>query len=270
VEHTEGHDKEHPIVLEGYTKDEFSCLLRVMFPRTKALISGTKWELSLKKEEWVSVLKLSTIWNMSHIRQYAIHRLSTDEAQALTSIEKIQLAREYSVAKWMEEGLISLVTGGYRLTHADLTTLGWETSALILWIRDNSIPSLSSPFRFTQDMIQCRNCSSNLTSESLGSELECYSCDLRLPLGIGEHTVPVASFSVENASELGKFDPGPLVKLEDIRCSACECRFYSKSFRCPSCSVSKSMVRIALKKRIDEKIDEVFGDEIREYKLVVD
>jgi hypothetical protein len=33
VERTEGQDKEHPIVLEGYTKDDFSCLLRVMYPR---------------------------------------------------------------------------------------------------------------------------------------------------------------------------------------------------------------------------------------------
>ena len=30
--HTEGQDREHPIVLEGYNKDEFACLLRVMYP----------------------------------------------------------------------------------------------------------------------------------------------------------------------------------------------------------------------------------------------
>ena len=30
--HTEGGDREHPIVLEGYKKDEFSCLLKVMYP----------------------------------------------------------------------------------------------------------------------------------------------------------------------------------------------------------------------------------------------
>ena len=29
---TEGQDREHPIVLEGYKKDEFSCLLKVMYP----------------------------------------------------------------------------------------------------------------------------------------------------------------------------------------------------------------------------------------------
>ena len=30
--HAEGHDREHPIVLEGYKKEEFSCLLKVMYP----------------------------------------------------------------------------------------------------------------------------------------------------------------------------------------------------------------------------------------------
>jgi hypothetical protein len=29
---TEGQDREHPIVLEGYKKDEFACLLKVMYP----------------------------------------------------------------------------------------------------------------------------------------------------------------------------------------------------------------------------------------------
>ena len=31
--HKEGQDREHPIVLEGYKKDEFTCLLKVMYPR---------------------------------------------------------------------------------------------------------------------------------------------------------------------------------------------------------------------------------------------
>ena len=29
---TEGQDREHPIVLEGYKKDEFASLLKVMYP----------------------------------------------------------------------------------------------------------------------------------------------------------------------------------------------------------------------------------------------
>ena len=159
----------------------------------------------------------------------------------------------------MEEGLTSLVNGDCRLTRADLATLGWETCALILWIRENLIPSLSNPpFRFTRDMIQCGNCSSSLASEL---NTECNYCDLPLD-GIGEHTVSVNSLLQATS---GTIDP--LVKLEDICCSACNRRFYIKSIRCPSCQCSsKSNVKIALKKRMDEKISEIFGEEIREYK----
>jgi hypothetical protein len=89
---SEGQDRDHPIVLVGYKKDEFGCLLKVMYPtyvlnhvmftlhsytdhffylwtfdRATSLISGRNFELHLKKEEWVSVLKLSTIWNMTKV-----------------------------------------------------------------------------------------------------------------------------------------------------------------------------------------------------------
>ena len=86
--HNEGQDRDLPIVLEGYKKDKFACLLKVMYPtyvhivfmhpfflpvdlwtfdRATSLISGKNLELHLKKEEWVSVLKLSTIWNMTKV-----------------------------------------------------------------------------------------------------------------------------------------------------------------------------------------------------------
>jgi hypothetical protein len=84
---SKGRDRDHPVVLEGYKKDEFTCLLKVMYPtyvhviftcidpfylwtfdtRARSLIPGGTLELQLKKEEWVSVLKLSTIWNMTKV-----------------------------------------------------------------------------------------------------------------------------------------------------------------------------------------------------------
>ena len=77
----------YPIVLKGYKKDKFARLLKVVYPRyvhtmfmfhlslsylwtfdrATSPISGEKLELHLKKEEWVSVLKLSTIWNMTKV-----------------------------------------------------------------------------------------------------------------------------------------------------------------------------------------------------------
>jgi hypothetical protein len=83
---SEGQDRDHPIVLEGYKKDEFTCLLKVMYPtyvhvificidfiylwtfdRARFLTPDGTLDLQLKKEEWVSVLKLSTIWDMTKV-----------------------------------------------------------------------------------------------------------------------------------------------------------------------------------------------------------
>jgi hypothetical protein len=44
---SEGQDKEHPIVLEGYKKDEFACLLRVMYPTYVHLLMFMYFDLFL-------------------------------------------------------------------------------------------------------------------------------------------------------------------------------------------------------------------------------
>ena len=92
---TEGQDREHPIVLEGYNKDEFASLLKVMYPtyvhvismgidllylwtsyRAGSLISDEKFELRLEKNEWVNVLKLSTIWGMRKVCRTVVFKLN--------------------------------------------------------------------------------------------------------------------------------------------------------------------------------------------------
>ncbi|KIM37714.1 hypothetical protein M413DRAFT_47828, partial [Hebeloma cylindrosporum] len=132
----EGQDRENPILLEGYKKDEFASLLKVMYPTATSLISGTPPTLDLRlgKEEWVNVLKLSTIWNMERIREYSIHCLSTDFV--VSPMEKIHLARAYKVSAWIKEGVTTLVSSAHRPTFDSLASLGWETAARILWIRD--------------------------------------------------------------------------------------------------------------------------------------
>jgi hypothetical protein len=158
----------------------------------------------------------------------------------------------------MEEGLIDLIFGANKLTRsADLTTLGWKTSALILWIRETSIPSLTSSFCFSQDMIHCGNCPNNLGDEFFE---DCYTCSE--PLGKNAINASVSLLSP------GTIDP--LVKLEDIRCNACGGRCFGVNhglnIRCRSCAKNTSVgnVRISLKKGLDEKIEEIFGEEIKD------
>ncbi|KAJ3511036.1 hypothetical protein NLJ89_g4334 [Agrocybe chaxingu] len=168
----EGRDRERPIVLEGYKKGEFACLLKVMYPTAGSLISGTNFELSLGKEEWVSVLKLSTIWNMKKIRTYAIHRLSTQAA--LLPMEKILLARAHKVAAWLDEGVTSLVNGVPTPELEDLTALGWETAARILW--DDTARSCSSYIGPNYNVrITLGKAAKDMIEEMFGEEIKEYN-----------------------------------------------------------------------------------------------
>jgi len=247
--HSEGQDKEHPIVLEGYKKDEFMCLLKVMYPTAGSLISGPKLNLCLEKEEWVSVLKLSTIWNMTKVRNYAIHRLSTDIA--LSPVEKILLARAHKVAGWLEEGVTNLASGDPSLTLEDVAALGWETAARILWINLKDT-SNANVFRLESGAIKCEYC---LSSASLEFERQAH-----------EDTMP------ENPelSFYGSAPPSGIVPVHGIIFNCGGRAFYS--IHCLSCSRNIDNVKITSYKQMitpNKMIDEMFGGEIEDYKLTM-
>jgi len=97
---------------------------------------------------------------IDQIKQYAIHRLSTDVI--LSPIEKILLARAHRVSVWLDEAITILAGGLPKPKLEDLVTLGWETAARILWIRDNA--NTSNNLCFKRDTIKCGHC---LSSSSL-------------------------------------------------------------------------------------------------------
>jgi len=250
----EGQDRDLPIVLEGYKKDDFACLLKVMYPTATSLISGGNLELHLKKEEWMSVLKLSTIWNMTKIRRYAIHKLSTDEM--LSPIEKFLLARAHGVGAWLDEAVKGLVVCNSMPPFEDLSTLGWETVARILWIRDN-FPLNTVPGNFKRDAIKCMHCSSSSSLINYS-----YGCG-HIASGDAELTYPGS----------GSLIPGTidrLVSFKQIQCLVCRGNpFFSIVVNCNSCSYTyhyshNPMVRVTLDK-MKTMIEEMFGEEIKNY-----
>ena len=125
----------------------------------------------------MSVLKLSTIWNMTkvcqtqslkldrltiifinQIRDYAIHKLSTDAS--FSPIEKILVARAHRVGGWLNDAVTSLATCDPMPTLEDLaSTLGWETVARIFWIRDKLPPKSETALRlrFTRDTLEMQS-----------------------------------------------------------------------------------------------------------------
>ena len=146
-------------------------------------------------------------------------------------------------------------------TLDDLAIFGWETAARILWMRARSqflIPAKTLYFR--RGDIRCRNCSSPASLINLG--YTCESC---------QQVVPA---DVELNVSRPEMVPGRteyLVPVSEIRLSHNNCRgaiFSSFHGRCKTCLCNhdrKSIVRVTPKKVSKEQIEEMFGEEIRNY-----
>ena len=164
----------------------------------------------------------------------------------------------------MGEGVTGLVNSNPGSTLNELATLGWETAAQILWIRDNSPRSGSlipaNTLRFTRDSIKCGYCSS---SSSLINYSNCHSCGQTIPAD-AELTAPgpgTISGTGDN-----------LIRFNTIQCSHCRRAIFNSSIYCPNPSCSQYLstghnVRVTPKKQLDKLIEETFGEEIRNYEV---
>ncbi|KAH6908549.1 hypothetical protein BKA70DRAFT_272301 [Coprinopsis sp. MPI-PUGE-AT-0042] len=156
---SEGMSDDRPIVLAGYKSADFDRFLKVLIPQPLAPSPPI-----LSKEEWISTLKLATIWEMSKIRKAAIEKLSDLKIPA---IERVALAREYHVAAWLQEGVITLATEAHTTKVEEMATvLGWETTARIFMIRDSvlrtALPSVDEHYVKTSRLI-CIYCGATPT-----------------------------------------------------------------------------------------------------------
>ncbi|KDR75510.1 hypothetical protein GALMADRAFT_247952 [Galerina marginata CBS 339.88] len=88
-----------PIRLEGVRQVDFRRLLKLLYPLPVSL------QLSMSKDEWISVLTLSSEWRFLRLRNMAISELQ----RSLTSVEKICLGRERHISSWVIEGFGELV-----------------------------------------------------------------------------------------------------------------------------------------------------------------
>jgi len=180
----------------------------------------------------------------------------------LSPIDKIKLARAHKFGPWLEEGVTSLVDGDQMLTHEELAMLGWETAALILWIKDrlSRSPMNSNALSFRKGSIKCGFCASS--ASLLSGSHNCYSCASVLRTD-EELRCPNIVLSLRTADTV--------VPTQAIMCSKCGKRaFNSTSFFCSACSsTSYPDARISLKKSSKEMIKEVFGEEIKELSMSV-
>ncbi|KAH6907067.1 hypothetical protein BKA70DRAFT_1286143, partial [Coprinopsis sp. MPI-PUGE-AT-0042] len=81
---------------------DFEHFLKAFLPRASAMYDA---EPGLSQDEWISVLKLSTLWRFNELRKLAISHLSWSWPRpTMDPIDRICLAKEYRVYDWLLQG----------------------------------------------------------------------------------------------------------------------------------------------------------------------
>ncbi|RXW12270.1 hypothetical protein EST38_g13585 [Candolleomyces aberdarensis] len=261
AESVEGSDKEHPIVLDGYEATDFRALMKVLYPALNDVISGL---CTLKKDEWVGVLNLSTRWQMKLIREHAIENLSK---MSLTSFEKVTFARAHKVAKWLKEGLNEIVAQEESLESDELKSqLGLETAFRLMWIQNQSLKGTQSRFDppFTLKSLGCCHCRAPMFISPRGC------CDCGINISVDD---PAAIYAFLPSSPTYDYSNFKL-SLEQLRCTKCERQPIDyDTYGCPSCSLATGYKNFRLVPSTvtrqtsgsDVKVNEAFNEEITGY-----
>ena len=83
--------------------------------------------------EWVSILKLSTMWEFTGSRQYAISQIPK---LGISPARQINLARDYHIQEWFLPGLIAYAQQQDAITADDVELLGWDFVLKLLQARE--------------------------------------------------------------------------------------------------------------------------------------
>jgi hypothetical protein len=90
-------------------------------------------EVDLSLAEWISVLKLSTMWEFTGSRQYAISQITK---LGISPARQINLARDYHIQEWFLPGLIAYAQQQDAITADDVDLLGWDFVLKLLQARE--------------------------------------------------------------------------------------------------------------------------------------
>ncbi|SJK98029.1 uncharacterized protein ARMOST_01285 [Armillaria ostoyae] len=144
----EGSIDDNPIRLQGITKLDFERLLKYMYPTNIPPV------LTKPLEDWISILKLSTMWSMIIIRNDVIPRILERHLE-IDVIERIRLGRKYDLPALVTSGVTTLVNQGGGVSEGQAEALGWETALRIQWIRDKLLMDrLARSYTFGESQVR--------------------------------------------------------------------------------------------------------------------
>ncbi|KAH6885522.1 hypothetical protein BKA70DRAFT_1124011, partial [Coprinopsis sp. MPI-PUGE-AT-0042] len=123
-----GATRNQPIPLNILTAD-FRPFLSILYPMT------IHQKPEFTKEEWISILKLSTLWFFNEIRAIAIKELDT---RGLKPLERVTLGKAHNVSLWLLAGYETLVNEEPVISMEEAKTIGLESSIQIFLCRERT------------------------------------------------------------------------------------------------------------------------------------
>lgn len=87
--------------------------------------------LEMDARDWIDVLRVGTQWGLLELHQIAMTHLKS----GVEVVEKIHLAIELKITKWLPEGYRELVTRDKEISLDEEERLGWETTSKLFRLR---------------------------------------------------------------------------------------------------------------------------------------
>ncbi|KAK0212365.1 hypothetical protein DFS33DRAFT_1492124 [Desarmillaria ectypa] len=133
----DGSDDEHPLVLQGVKGADFENLLKVM------VHAGRQSAPKLSHNEWLSALKLATMWGMTTVRRMAINEIT--QLNSMTDVDQVIFGREHAVVDWVISGYQALTKRKTVISMQDASRLSLSTCLKVWQVQVSPLNSVASP-----------------------------------------------------------------------------------------------------------------------------
>lgn len=98
--------------------------------------STTDIEESLTTDEWISVLKLSTMWEFLRLKDLAVHNLDGLLSLQALPAQRVALARQYDIKAWLIPAFNALAQRESPLTKEDFEAIGLDDFLKLVQVRE--------------------------------------------------------------------------------------------------------------------------------------
>ncbi|CAL1703062.1 unnamed protein product [Somion occarium] len=136
---SEGLSDQNPIRLDGISSKDFRALLKYMFPQ---VIDPSADSRNLLTEEWISILKLSTMWNMVDHRKSSIQNLRM--RFDYDPVTRVVLAQSHGIDEWLLPAYLQPAHRKEPLSALESSRLGYETAFKIVEARERAYSNMLS------------------------------------------------------------------------------------------------------------------------------